>query len=517
VDESSNFNPFPGWRPFDVDDAVRFFGREQLIDQLLRRLRQRRLLILIGESASGKSSLVQAGLLPALYSGFMSGAGSRWRTVIMRPGRSPVQNLASALADSDLTGEGRRHGTPVGDAREIDASLRSGSLSLTAVIRDSDLKPSENVVLVVDQFEELFRSFGIDRRGTEETWMFVKLLLNASASDVPIYVVLTMRADFVGECVKVPALAEAVNETLFLVPCMKREQLRSAIEGPVALHDGAVDAALLHRLLNDAGDSPDQLPILQHVLMRMWNVAVRRQDRSTSLRLTDYLEVGGMTNALELHLEETLGELDDRGRAVAAAVFKALSERDHDGRLFRRPATLAELSDITGVGQADIVRVVDAFRRPGRAFLMPLGDVVLGPESVIDLSHEALMRKWSRLAMWLREEAEASTTYRRIAESALLYQRGLAALLADPELSIALAWRMGTQPTAAWAVRYHPEFAAALAYLDDSLEHRDRERAAVEKQRMRLKQRTVWVMLATSGITAFAILILMWLSGAGGR
>ena len=269
IDPTESSNPFPGLRPFGSEEDYLFFGRETIVDELLTRLRETRFLAVLGSSGSGKSSLVRAGLIPSLYSGYMSGAGSSWRIAVMRPGTDPIGNLALALNQPDVLE------SPIGDRQAssvlTEVTLRRSDLGLIECARLARIPPEDNLLIVVDQFEELFRfkRSGNSADARDEAVAFVKRLLSASEQqDLPIFVILTMRSDFVGECNEYPGLPRAINKGQYLVPRMSREQLRSAIAGPVLVAGGEISPRLLVRLLNDVGDNPDRLPILQHALMR---------------------------------------------------------------------------------------------------------------------------------------------------------------------------------------------------------------------------------------------------------
>ena len=200
------FNPFPGLRPFEAEDDHVFFGREKEIDDLLRRLRLSRFLAIVGTSGSGKSSLVRAGLVPSLFSGFMVSAGSSWRVATMRPGENPIHQLAVALDTTQVLGiEGELAST---NRVLMEATLRRGTRGLIEAVRQARIPREDNLLVVVDQFEELFR-FQTSRQvknSKDEAVAFVKLLLEAAQQDqFPIYVALTMRSDFIGDCMEFPA------------------------------------------------------------------------------------------------------------------------------------------------------------------------------------------------------------------------------------------------------------------------------------------------------------------------
>ncbi|HZB45258.1 MAG TPA: hypothetical protein VE360_08445, partial [Pyrinomonadaceae bacterium] len=491
-------NPFPGLRPFESDETHLFFGRDGQSEELIRRLGQTRFLAVVGTSGSGKSSLVRAGLLPALHGGLMASAGSEWRVAMLRPGHDPLGNLARTLASTEVFGAADPREAEMQTAL-IEATLRRSSLGLLDAVRQARaagggasgrprLGAAENLLVVVDQFEELFRFRELMEveNTKEDAAGFVRLLLEAGR--VPgerIYVVLTMRSDFLGDCAQFQGLPEAINDGQYLIPRMTRDERREAVTGPVAVGDGRITVPLVNQLLNDMGDNPDQLPILQHALMRTWDywLSVRRDGEP--IDLPHYQAIGGMKEALSLHAEEAFGELTEPRQKIAERLFKALTEKGADNRETRRPLELRDACALVEADEAEVVAVVETFRRPGRSFLMPPPPAPLDADSLIDISHESLIRNWERLKKWTDEEAQSARIYRRLAETAVLHKAGEEALLKDPALQVGLDWRERTRPNAAWARRYHPEFETAMSFLDSSVAARDAEALELERQQRR--------------------------------
>jgi tetratricopeptide (TPR) repeat protein/energy-coupling factor transporter ATP-binding protein EcfA2 len=492
------FNPFPGLRPFEPDEDHLFFGRERQTDEVLRRLRTSRFLAVVGASGSGKSSLVRSGLVPSLQSGFMVTAGSSWRVAVFRPGEDPIGHMSAALDDENVLGPRGE----LGETRRvlIDATLRRGATGLAEAVRQAWLPAGENVLLIVDQFEELFR-FNQNRRirnSHEESLAFVKLLLQAAQQTaVPVYVVLTMRSDFIGDCMLYPGLPEAVNDGQYLVPRLSRDELRAAITGPVAVGGGEIAPRLVTRLLNEVGDDPDQLPVLQHALMRTWDHWERTSQADRPIDIADHEAIGSMKEALSRHADEAYAELgSESAKKTAEVLFRALTDTFTDARGVRRPTNVEEIAEIAEVTQAEVIAVADVFRRRGCSFLTPSPPVALGPRSVLDISHESLMRGWTRLIEWAEQERTAAEFYVRLARTAGWHEQGTAGLWRDPELSLGLKWRDETRPNQSWAERYDVGFERAAAFLGRSAEARDREVEAVERSR-RQKLRRAWQVAGT--------------------
>ncbi len=477
--------PYPGLRAFRREEGDLFFGREDCINGMVDRLAATRFLAVLGSSGTGKSSVVKTGLLDGLDLGLMASAGSAWRVIEFKPGGAPLKNLAHGLLQTRVEGIGAA--TPISDtdAALFRAFLLRGPLSVAEWCADGHLPAGTNLLLLVDQFEELFRYQ--DYAGREEAEAFAALLLeSARQSRVPIYVTLTMRSEYLGACALIDGLAEAISTGLVLIPRMMREQCRSAIVGPAAVCGFKIADELTNRLLNDlAAFAPwddrstrdqldrlarraDQLPLLQYCLNRMWTRARdNAPDAPITLTLADYERIGGLSGALNAHADEMLRGLGDDCRPVAETVFRALTEGSVASEAVRRPTRFGELVAICDGDEARVRRVVDEFRAPGCNFLAPGFDPAdprpLSADTIVDISHESLIRQWKQLSEWVEAEGRARRQWQRLRDRFDDKQP-----LQGPELAAMEAWRREQQPSAAWARRYGGDFAALMKFMDDS-------------------------------------------------
>jgi hypothetical protein len=495
-------NPFPGLRPFESHESAFFFGRDEQCDELLSRLARRRLVAVVGASGSGKSSLVRAGLLPALQRGYLPTAGSSWQIATFRPGGSPTANLIAALVES-ADGDG---GSPRPSEATIAEMLSQSSLGLVRAAERLLADQQRSLLVLADQFEEIFRyrSVASSATASEDAVACIDLLLAAAAQDdVPVYIVLTMRSDYLGDCARFAGLPEALNDSQFLVPHMTREQLRAAIEGPVAVGGGRIAPALVQRILHDvdaiagrlAGDAAtpdqteeydhDQLPVVQHALMRVWDVAegARAQGRPIDLAHYEQPPVETIHHALDRHADEIYGQLpSDYHRDVARLVFQRLTERDAENREVRRPTALTELIDVVAGAMPEKARdaadravrdLLKAFGTEGRAF------VVVNAQEDVDIAHESFIRKWRRLRTWVKEEAQSRRIYLRLAETAAQWEHNNASLYRGPELAEADRWWRRETRSLAWAKRYDDRIDSVRRFLSTSRRRRILERSAM--------------------------------------
>lgn len=499
-------NPFPGLRPFKIEESHLFFGREGQSDEVLLKLSKSRFVGVIGPSGSGKSSFIYCGVLPILYGGFLTDASPNWEVVVTRPGANPIDNLAESLLGSSKDYVSADNEDKKIKRTIVSTLLRSSSLGLVEAIQQSRRSADVNYLVLVDQFEELFRfKDSSDPNSINETLGFVNLLMEAvNYEDAPIYVAITMRSDFIGDCAQFPELTRKINDSHYLIPQMTRDQKRRAIEGPVAVGNAKITPRLTQQLLNDLGDNPDQLPILQHALMRTWSYWARFKDyEEEQLDLKHYEAIGTMSEALSMHANEAYDELDEEQQRICEVMFKAITEKRGENFGIRRPTRLQEIASIADVSENDVAAVIEKFREAGRSLVTPAYGIPLGPKSMVDISHESLMRIWVRLKNWVDDEADAVQMYLRLAEAATQYQVGKAGLWRPPDLQLALNWQAKHRPTLVWGQRYNPAFERTMIFLEYSKKEWETEQRIKELEQKRRLQR------ARTTATVFGVLAIV--------
>jgi tetratricopeptide (TPR) repeat protein len=476
--------PYPGLRSFRREETDLFFGRERCVHAMVDRLKATRLLAVLGSSGTGKSSLVMTGLLDALDLGLMVDAGSDWRVIDFRPGGAPLRNLARRLFETAQGEDGAED--PETQIDLFCAFLARSPRSVIEWYEAGHLPKGSNLLLLVDQFEELFRYEDYAER--EEAEAFVALLLeSARAPNLPIYVALTMRSEYLGACSLIEGLAEAINAGMYLTPRMTREQCRAAIVGPAGVGGFKIEDTLVNRLLNDlASFAPfdnsggtdqldriarraDQLPLLQYTLNRMW---VRAKEASggerIALGLTEYDAIGGLAGALDAHADEIVGSLGPGHLPVIETVFRALTAGTTIMDAVRRPRRFGEVVKLCNDDETAVRTVVEAFRAPNCNFLVPGSSRPLQSDTDVDITHESLIRHWNKLSEWLAKEAQAAQHWRHLKEAAANYRKHKGDLLRGLDLANLVAWWQHENPKPAWAERYGDDYDGAKTFLRTS-------------------------------------------------
>lgn len=429
-----NDSPYRGIKVFDVKDARFFFGREALKGRLLHLLRpatgprqELRCFSILGPSGSGKSSLARAGLMAGLLDGAIPGS-ERWPQAICRPLANPLQSLAQEAASAlGLSGD-----LPA----LMDELVQEESALHRWVEGTLGGEPERRFVLLIDQFEELFTLC----RDEEVRRAFLDALLYAAGVvGGQTVVVLSMRTDFYGRCAAYSALATAMSNQQVLVGAMSRSELREAIERPARLAGVTFETDLVATLLLETGHEPGALPLLQHVLLELWERCRRRGGHE--LTQDDYEAVGRIEGALEKRAEKIYGELGEEERQLCRRIFLRLVQPGEGTEATRRNVPLQELIADPGEGEK-IERILRRLEAQEARLLTAEAEVGSGGESTVEISHEALIRSWARLREWIERDRQSLRIRTRLAEKAREWQgsQGDESLLRGLQLAETVEW-----------------------------------------------------------------------------
>ena len=399
VGPSNDECPYPGLRAFDTGDARYFAGRDEDIDALVGRVRRGRFLAVLGASGSGKSSLVRAGLIPALKAGRVLGSKG-WKIALISPGSRPLEALARGAKD-------------LGAAVEANAFVSDPAALQLAIGRALATEPTDQrAVLVVDQFEELFTlaTDEVERRAV------IRNLVHAATSpDDRLTVILTMRSDFYPRLAVHDELRALVSECQYLVGPISATNLRQAIETPARLAGLEIEPGIARTIVEDVAENPGALPLVSHAMYELW-----RRRRGRELTLSGYAECGGVEGSIARRADDVYSTLDPSEGVVAREILLRLTQPGEGTEDTRRRAGREEILS-TGPDRAKIERVIGALSEA--RLLIGTADPGSG-EPVLEVGHEALIRAWPRLRGWISEDREGLRLLRRLTDSAGEWNRG---------------------------------------------------------------------------------------------
>ncbi|MEG4317512.1 MULTISPECIES: CHAT domain-containing protein [unclassified Microcoleus] len=381
-------NPYQGLSAFGEEDADFFFGQEKFVSNLVEVTHKQPLVAVVGPSGSGKSSVVYAGLIPKLRT------EGNWLIESFRPGKEPFVQLAFALVRQlePEAGETQQLRETIGLAGD----LRNGRITLQQVVsRILDRNPGKQLLLVADQFEELYTLCQVK----EEQERFADALLAAIAQE-NITLVLTLRADFYGYVLSYRLLRDALQEyTPQLLSSMKREELQQAIELPAQKLEVQLEAQLTQHILDDVGSEPGNLPLLEFALTRLWEKQQHRE-----LTHQAYEEIGGVKKAIANHAEQVYQKLNETEKKQAQRIFVQLVRPGEGTEDTRRVATRAEV----GEDNWNLVSYLAGY--PARLVVTGRQET----EDTVEVVHEALIREWGTLREWINANRQFRTWQERL-------------------------------------------------------------------------------------------------------
>ncbi len=563
--------PYPGLRPFTEEESIFFKGRDLHIRQIIKQLEEKKITIITGASGDGKSSLVYAGVIPNARAGFFHAEYNNWLICDFRPERSPLTNLSQSLSQHTRI-----------DANYIESELKLGFSSLVQLYKNSEFyidKKSEewkntdederkklkskaaNLFILADQFEEFFTNPENYLNGvpSEEAYITINLLLETASisiiEDLPIYLVFTMRSDFISQSVAFKGLPEFIGYSQFFVPRLQRNELQQVIEEPAKLAGGKISKRLTETIINELQEGFDQLPIIQHTLSQLWTSARNGKDEMDLVHLvklaglpTKYLTEdeqkdfeqwlktqeqfkhnfyhnANLSNVLNTHaniLYETayfyyteVIEWGDKNiseedaKLIIKVAFQSLTKIDQ-GRAVRNRVTLREITDIINkehISYETVCGVLNIFRLPKNNFIRPyieeddIESQYLSADTVLDITHEALIRNWNLLTFWENEEKE---NYNDFLDFKIQLQRWL-----DHDKSKEFLLPLGTlvhfekwynkfKPNKYWIAKYDKSFDSPEVQLERAeelaeniVEYLQESRAAIKAIERRKRMRIV--------------------------
>ncbi|MFL5797764.1 MAG: protein kinase domain-containing protein [Actinomycetota bacterium] len=469
-------NPYKGLRAFLEADAGDFFGREVVTRRLIERLAEpgasARFLCVVGPSGSGKSSVVKAGLVPALRRGAIAGSES-WYVVEMLPGPHPLRELDTALL-----------AVATSQQPSLVEELERDELGLLRAVDRVLPDPSAELVIVVDQLEEVFTL--VD--DPVERARFLDAIASAATHPMSrVRVVSTLRADFFDQPLNVRGFGDLLAARNEAITPMSPEDLERAIAGPAQRVGLRVEPGLVAAMVADVVDRPGALPLLQYALTEL-----AERDEVSSLSLETYRAIGGASGALARRAERIYGAMNEGAREACRQLFLRLVTLGEGTEDTRRRVRRSEIPALDGAMDG----VIESF---GRHRLLSFDRDALSREPTVEIAHEALLHRWPRLRGWLEEDAETRAVQAHLIAAARQWDTG-----GRDDAELYRAARLVA------ALDFSSRYGQHLNELEQSFVARSREASDRETRRIRRTNRRLRGLLG-----AVAIFLVVALIAAG--
>ncbi|MBN3894658.1 MAG: hypothetical protein HWQ41_05135, partial [Nostoc sp. NOS(2021)] len=400
--------PYQGLKAFEAEQKEFFFGRKQVVREILAKFNEKPFVPIIGASGSGKSSVVRAGLIPELLN------NRGWRVIEpIKPGFEPLEELRTAF---------KQCFKQANKQKQFQTLSNNYPNNLPEIIEN--LPGAEKLLLVVDQFEEVFTGGA----SQQEKQRFIDLLTQVvEITDSRLAVVITMRADFLEPCLQYPSLTQLIQTQAVYMPPLTGVDLKDTIAEPAKLQGHSVEEALILKILEDVKEEPGFLPLLEFALTKLWEKRDRNQHQLT---LEEYEKLGELTGALNLHAEKVYlyrdfeEELPTQKRTQQekewiGRIFLRLvrtGEGEKDTRQRQPKATLLNIAGDEANQQQELSELLDGEAGLVKGRLLVTGKDEKG-EAWIDLAHEALIEGWQQFAWWRQQDRDLRRLSDRLADT----------------------------------------------------------------------------------------------------
>ncbi|NDC78545.1 MAG: hypothetical protein EBZ67_11835, partial [Chitinophagia bacterium] len=487
---------FPGLQPYGAAQAPHFRGRERQVEDLLSVMQASRFIGVVGPEGAGKTSLVTAGLVPALQRGFRGVGGTAWQVCQFQPGITPVENLAFALANIDPEAADPR----LSLERQIDYTtmFRADHSGLIHAVNAIGLRDGENLLICIDSLEELFELSGKylpDMNSGQEAELFVSNIARLlGVPGLPVYVLVTLRSEHIPSLYNFRSLHPYLGTGLYTVPMFRNDDFAEVVRHGLGACRIEAEAETVDALRESFGQDLRQLPQLQTWLRRAaerYRPAVGTEER-VELGANQLSVLGPLDACVPSMLEGFHEGLSERERHVMCQLFSHIAVPG-EGQFGSKPQTVREVCERRDIPKTELDGLV---RRMGRdlpgilSATEPYDKQVdhfreqpIPERSVLTLSNPWLLRGWKRLSDWLEAEREAASLYLRLSEAARMYALGQTALLRPPDLDLFHKWWETFRPQPAWAGQFNTHYRQAEQYLTESLANHRSETERQEKER----------------------------------
>ncbi len=567
--------PYPGLRPFTEEESIFFKGRDLHIRQIVKLLEENKMAFITGASGDGKSSMVYAGVVPYIRAGFFKAKFNNWIICDFKPQRNPLASLAESTANEmGLDYENTLRELGKGFSSLIDIYINSSHYIKGELDTETSNK-GKNLLIIADQFEEVFTNSDNfnDGKPSDESYTAINLLLEtvriSIAKNLPVYVIFTMRSDYISNCTVFKNLPEFIAYSQFFVPQLKRTEIRQVIEEPAALAGGSVSTRLTEVIINNLNSGFDQLPVLQHALNLLWKMAGNGEKQLDLIHLAKiagiskdvlspeeqkifdnwfetlpdyrkkYYEKPDLNNVLNTHAGTLYESAYDyfmqnanwaeksitrqESKEIIETVFKSLTKIDNN-RQVRNRCTLKEITGIINkdnITNATVCGVINIFRTPENTLIRPFSEEgnletqYISGDTVLDVTHEALIRNWKMLSQWDLEEQANLKDYNDFNSQ---LQRWISRdnnpeyLLTSGSYSYFKNWYDKCRPTPYWFVKYdnskqtqNQKLKYAKFQYENCINFLEQSETAIQaKERLRKRRIQTYLVLALVFIAGLA-------------
>lgn len=512
-----------GLRAFKKEESDFFYGRKKEVENLLLILQKDKLVTLIGSSGSGKSSLINAGLIPRLEKGFLAQAGNQWAICKFRPGISPIENLSYSLtSDGSLSLEGKANTEDFG--QYLKTIKDSDSLGLTEIYKKSQIFNKKNLLIIIDQLEDMFKyKRFFDSSESDQDDLLLNLVSRTiKMKDTAIYFVLVIQSEHFSNLTQYVKLQEIISKSQYAIPNIKKATINEIVKNHMLPKKLIFSNEAIEYIHEKLDDDSSLLPNMQFLFKQLIkNNQLDKNQKQNIIGIPDIKDIGGLKNCIQYVFEDTYRSLSEIDQKSFEKINKALYhfEISSDGKY----NTIQKISLISGLSIKDVSRLIIVFKDTLEDSYEVIQKSITGvknnqikllaSDDILSNKYQS-QRNWKQESIWANQEEEGFKSYFTLAKLTEKFNFGKASLLISPELEMAQEWIQNTDHSLNWSRKYGLNYQNTIDYINRSIET-DKLNRTKEEKRLKRKKTLTRQVTSTMGVLMVLLIFFAYISYLG--
>ncbi|MGK0412786.1 MAG: hypothetical protein ACJA1B_000986, partial [Polaribacter sp.] len=502
-------NPFVGLTPYSQKDSAFYFGREQEVENLLQILQKNKLLTLSGDAGSGKTSLINASLLPRLKNGFVGQAGKQWSIAYFRPSTDPLSNLAHALtANGVLNIESKPKTTDYKYYSQLIKEFEA--VGIVEIYKRSEIYDKKNLLIIIDQLEDLFKfKEYFEPAVAEDDHNLMDLVYRSvSYKNMPIYFLISIESKFLTKTASYKKLQEIISPTQYTIQNLDTSKINRILENTFYKHQVQFDPLVIDNFHEFLNEKISYLSNFQYLMYKLFDTFVIKGNEKKIIKLQDIKELGGVVNVISKDLETFYENLSPEKQNEMSLFFKALTKPQTPSITsnYEKISNISEYVNISTTTLSSNIKslkhtffdLIEVFE-PSISGIKNYNETRLDAKNILNLKYSKHLN-WKRGLEWISEEREDYLKYKTFSENAIKKDNDEIDFIKTLELENAILWRDNPNHNINWAKKFNFNFTKTIAYInkseEDSLRLKKEKEDQFEREQKKEKtKRKVYLIL----------------------
>ena len=492
---NNNLNPFVGLKPYSKNTSNSYFGREQDVENLLQILQKNKLLTLNGVSGSGKTSLINSGLIPRLQNGFIGQAGKEWSITSFRPGINILLNLSHALTQNNvLKVDSKSNTTDQKYYSEIISN--SGSMGVVEIYKRSDIFNKKNLLIIIDQLEDLFKyeKYFDSSKSEDDNNLMDIIYRSVTMKNTAIYFLICIETPYLSKLTSYKKLQEIISKSQYAIQNLNQTGINQILENTFKKQNILFDSKVVDLFNQTLKEEISYLPNFQFLLYKLYEKFVLNSSEKSIIDLEDIEDLGGLEHSIAKDFETIFSSSTKENQKIVSLLFKAISSPQNNTDI--QYESILNISEYTNSTRVELSKIIKSFKKtfnnlfdvfePSITGISASANKTYDAKNILTLKYIKFLN-WERYTKWLDEEKTNFKDFKDFSEIAIKKSNNQVGFLKTPVLERAIVWQKNASTNKNWAKKYKLNFEQTINFINES--EQDDLRIKTEKENQLTRER----------------------------